>query len=625
MHFNFLKNYFFVFLFTYAIIIVTKFVFYFYFHQNFTLYKFDEIVYAIFYGYKFDFATSAFIAFAATLFDFSKKAFSFFASFLVVGVFVVQIGDLFYFGEASRHVGYEIFDIVNDALPLLMTGVSQHTVGVSIGVTVSIVLFIVLRRLFFQLRDEKFDRYFVIKKLFLLALSIFFIRGMWQHIPLNPWQSNQIGDTKLASLSLNGTYNIVFSLATQGKKLKPVELPQVSKEEIAKTFKKLYADNNLSVKKSFSDKKPNVIFFFLESWSATFLKPYGFQSAQATPNYDSILQKSLRPRFMVANGHRTTEGMFATLVSFQNPLGKSVAKTQLQDFHYDSIIDEYNRRGYSSAFFQGTSKETSGTGSLANSLGFHYSYGKRDVKKRVYEENYWGVHDVDLYNFVLNKLDTELKEPFVIGINGATTHDDKLPKSVKSMHFVDDERLNKQLNVYHFADYALGKFIRQIEKKYPNTVFVLFADHCGGHIGGTLQNYQIPFALYAPKLIKARYIDTIVSQRDIAPTVADLTLGDYKKIFPNFNGKSLLKDRVFFADYYHNGILGFVIDGNIVELNTATKELQCFKLEMFDKKRTECRKRHLEMKMNILGFTDVSQKLLYTGKTGHFKRYRYGH
>ncbi len=623
MRYDFLKNFFFVFFFVYAILIATKFVFYFYFHDNFASYNLSEIIYAIFWGYRFDFATSGFIAFFVSLFDFRKKLFAIVASFLVVAVFVAQIGDIFYFSDASRHVGYEIFDIVNDAFALLMTGVSQHTVGFALALVVAVVLIVGAYKLFVGIQEEKIDRYFAVKKVFLIAISVFFIRGMWQHIPLNPWQANQIGDTKLASLALNGTYNMVFSLATQGKKLKPVKLPNVPKQEIRKAFAQLYADNNISLAKPLITTKPNVIFFFLESWSAKFLKPYGFQAAEATPNFDALLQKSLRPRFMVASGHRTTEGMFATLVSFQNPLGKSVAKTQLQDFKYDSIIDEFDRRGYISAFFQGTSKETSGTGSLANSLGFRYSYGKRDVKKRIYEENYWGVHDEDLYNFVLQKLSSTLKEPFVLGINGATTHDEKLPKAIQPIRFVDNETINKQLNVYHFADYALGKFIKEVEHKYPNTIFVLFADHCGGHISGSLKNYEIPFAIYAPRYIKPKYRDVVLSQRDIAPTVADIVLGDYKKIFPNFSGKSLVRDKVFFGDYYHNGLLGIVKNDHIVEYTIAAKKLECFNLDAFDKKNVQCSDLDEKLKKNIVNFTGVSQKLLFDGKVNEFHRYRY--
>ena len=623
MRFNFLRNYFTVFALLYLLLLATKFVFYFYFEDNYSSYSFSEVVYAILLGYRFDFAASAFIAFIATLFDFNKKAFSTVSALLLVSIFLAQIGDIFYFSEASRHVGYEINDLINDALALFMTAISQHTLGFILALIVAMALFALSYKLFSSLKEERYNRYTILKKLFIIALSIFFIRGMWQDIPLNPWQANQIGDTKLATLSLNASYNMVFSLMTEGNKLRPIDLPTLDKEQRTLAFKELYADNNATLATPLIKTKPNVVLFFLESWSATYLQPYGYTQAEATPNFDAILKKSLHPRFMIANGHRTTEGMFATLTSFQNPLGKSVAQTQLQAFTYKSLIDEFNIQGYWSGFFQGTAKETSGTGSLANSLGFTYSYGKHDISKHIYEKNSWGVHDVDLYNFVLSRLQTRGDKPFVIGINGATTHDDQLPKSVKPIHFVEDETINKLLNTYHFADYALGKFIKEVQMKYPNTVFVLFADHCGAHISGTMQNYQIPFAIYAPQYIKPKYVDTVLSQRDIAPTVADLTLGDYKKIFPNFSGKSLLRDKQFFADYYHLGTLGSIEKNRVSEYNIAAKKLSCFRVDGFSKKATECNSSYEDMNSKLLGLSSVSQKLLFSGEVKEFHNYRY--
>jgi phosphoglycerol transferase MdoB-like AlkP superfamily enzyme len=320
---------------------------------------------------------------------------------------------------------------------------------------------------------------------------------------------------------------------------------------------------------------------------------------------------------MIASGHRTTEGMFATLASFQNPLGRSVAKTQLQNFNYNSIVEVLNKKGYNSAFFQGTSKETSGTGSFAQSLGFKLSYGKKDIKKRVYEENYWGVHDSDLYNFVQNKLNDTIDEPFVLGINGATTHDDKIPKGVKKINFTD-KKINNLLNTLHFSDFALKKFITNIEEKYPNTIFVVFADHCGGQITDTLDNYKIPFLIYSKKLIKPKYYDTILSQRDIAPTIYDIAIGNYRYSNLSFSGKSLIQDSKFFADYYHNGTLGWIENSDIIEINIATNKMLCFKMDNLNRKKVQCAKIHNILKNHALSFVNISQRLLFDNNILNF-------
>jgi phosphoglycerol transferase MdoB-like AlkP superfamily enzyme len=312
---------------------------------------------------------------------------------------------------------------------------------------------------------------------------------------------------------------------------------------------------------------------------------------------------------MLANGHRTTEGLFCTLTSFPNPLGKSIAKTQLQSYHYDSLISLFNKKGYSSIFFQGTSKDTSGTGSLAQSLGFTQSFGKRDVTVRKYPMNYWGVQDYDLYNFVLTKLPKE--KPFIIGINGATTHDNVIPKDFPFQNYVKEEGLNKSLNALHFADYSLGIFLEKMQKAYPNTIYVFFADHCGGRVSGNLDNYKIPFVIYA-KGLQPRLVHTVLSQMDIAPTVVDLVFGDYKNYLPNATGKSLFSDSKFFAPYFHNGILGWVEDNKKLEYNLQNHSYKC------DGDKTLCE----DLKEHMLSYTYTTQKLLFDGKTELFHKYR---
>lgn len=613
---------FFLFSITYVVVIFTKVIFMLYLRENFLEFDLFTLLGAVFKGYKFDFATSAFVTFLGSFFDLKKRLFAGVAAFLVVAIFLLQMSDIFYFNESSRHIGYEIIDVLVDAKSLLMTAFSHYGMLSVVSLIVAVFLYIGVYRLFLRCENEKLNKVYVVKKLFLIALSVFFIRGMFQHIPLNPWQSNQIGDAKLASLVLNGSYNAIFSLASKSKKLKMEKIPKPNEKTIQQSFDELYGDNNtahsaLPLVKA----KPNIVFFFLESWSVAHMKPYGF-AYETTPNFDAILQKSIRPEVMIASGHRTTEGIFAVTASWQNPLGKSVAKTNLQNNHYNSIIKILDDIGYSSAFFQGTSKETSGTGSLAQQMGFHYSYGKRDVKKRIYKENTWGVHDVDLYNFTLKKLQTTLKEPFVIGINGATTHDTKIPKGVQRLTFTGT-KLDNELNALHFADYALGEFVKMMERRYPNTIFVLFADHCGGGLSGTLNNYKIPFAIYAPKLLEPKKLSTVLSQRDIAPTLYDMVIGSYKEKRVPFSGKSLFSDTKFFADYYHNGFLGWIEGDSLVEIDLYSDKLACYKLKNLKKDAQTCDAKYKKLKEHALSFTYVSQKLLFGDRVSEFAYYRY--
>lgn len=614
---KFIRNYFTLFTLAYAILAATKLLFLAFYADRFDTYPATTLLYAVFWGYRFDFAVAAIVALLATLLQFHRKILYGGAALLLTSLVMLQLSDILYFEDASRHIAYEITDVFNDAAGLFMTALSQNT----FFTLISLAAFPLLLWGFYRLgqrwlRPVALDRYYLPKTVLLIALSVFFVRGMFARIPLTPWQSSQIGDARLGQLSLNGSYSALFSLFNAKGDIRPRRIASLSPTQIKQAFSEIYNDG--SAVGGMHD-RPNVIFFFLESWSGINMQPYGLK-VQTTPFYDSVLPHSLRPKAAIASGHRTTEGMFATLVSYQNPLGQSVAKTRLQNFHYRSIIDLFNAHGYRSIFFQGTAKETSGTGALAQALGFQESYGKEDVVDRRYGTNNWGVYDQDLYAFVMKKL-AQNGAPFVIGINGATTHDDKLPAGVKKIRFVDNEKQNNRLNALHFSDAALGAFVSAVKKRYPNTLFVFFADHCGGGISGTFENYVIPLAFYGSG-ITPRYIDHYVSQRDIAPTVVDIVFGDYKRLMRDFSGKSLISDHHFVADYYRNGILGWVEGMRSVEVIPETKAVRCYDVSGFRARSTSCPDNTADLTLRSTAFTSVSQRLLFAGETNRFHSYR---
>lgn len=613
----FLKNYFYIFASSYATLFITKVLFAWYLRDTFDTYSWMDLLYAILWGYKFDVAMAAIIALLVSFADWHKKTMFYLASFLIVALLLAQVSDIMYFYESSRHIGYEVKDAAQDIGGLLVTAYTQHTLLSLAALGTAWVLYFILVKLFrAKCTAIKLDRAYLGKKVFLIVLSVFLIRGMFVYISLNPWQSNQIGDVNLSALALNGTYNTIFSFLNSSGELKSRDFGAISEDEIQKTFDYLYNENEAY---NLTPKKRNIVFLFLESWSAVNIQHYGFVT-NTTPFFNSILKKSIRPKAMIANGHRTTEGVFAALASFQNPLGETIAKTSLQDYSYRSIIDILKEHGYASAFFQGSSKETSGTGSFVQSLGFEQSYGKRDISFTPLGHNEWGVYDQDLYRFTLEKV-AKLQEPFVIGINGATTHDDKVPEGTVSQKFIEDKTLNRQMNALYSSDKALEAFVTEVEDRYPNTLFVFFADHCGSVKSSSMQNYLIPFALYA-KDLSPSYKDVYLSQRDIAPTLLDVTLGDYRTLAPHFSGKSLVRDKRFFADYYHNGILGWIEGKRLVEINIVSNNFACFDVNDLRPKSVSCTAEDKAQKQRAKVFTIYAQKLLFEGKVKRFASFR---
>ncbi len=613
----FIRNYFLIFAVAWLLLIVGKMLFLWSFGAQFVEFSLQERVYAIAWGYRFDLAVSAMAALLATLFDWHAKTMRIAAGLLLTSMIVLVLADMLYFQNSGRHVGYEILDTFNDAHSLFLNAWGQQkliTLLMLIGFPLLVLGFYKLPGGWLEPID--LNRFYLPKKILLVLMSAFFIRGLLAPIPLTPWQAIDIGDEKLAAIAMNGSYSALYSLLNGGGKLHQRFFSEQDNHKTAQALVALYADKPQRV---VAQGDVNIVFLLLESWNANNMQPYGY-TAQTTPYFDSLLQRSLRPKAGIADGIRTTEGMFAILTSFQNPLGASVAKSQLQDQSYQTIINVLTERGYSSAFFQGTAKETSGTGAFALKLGFAQSYGKDDVIERQYETNDWGVYDQDLYRFVLSKV-KQLKPPFVVGINGATTHDDKLPAGLLMQRFSENEARNKRLNALHFSDQALESFVGEMQKNYPNTIFVLMADHSNWVVGSRFEHFLIPFAIYGSG-IKPQYIDAFVSQRDVAPTIADIVFGQYEQLLPNASGKSLFSNQRFFADYYHNGVLGWVEDQAAIEYIPQTDHLACYDVSNYTPKNVSCEAVHEQLKNHAISFAGVSQDLLFQGKVSEFHLYR---
>lgn len=354
----------------------------------------------------------------------------------------------------------------------------------------------------------------------------------------------------------------------------------------------------------------------LEGWAAAGMASYG-HSRSTTPFFDRLRAEALTTDDMIAGGHRTTEGMFSTFCSNQNPLGNTIANSYLQDFYYDCLPEILRNRGWATAFFQGTHKETSGTGAFSQKLGFEQSFGKKDMPKGRFPHNHWGAQDPDLYDFVMTRLQ-KMPKPFFVGINTNTTHDVVLPEEVVAK-FGRSNEVAKRESVLYFSDEALAAFMEAYQHgNFGPTLFVLVADHTGGPQPTRLDHYRLPFLIYQKgnPLLTGVHLPVTAAQRDIAPTVLDL-MG--LEIQSGFSGKSLLQDPAHrFADYYQDGILGWIEGNRLIEISISNgKIIDCRKRT--DKWRVvACKDQDNNLRLNALAFTDYSQSLLFSGQLATF-------
>lgn len=536
---------------------------------------------------------------------------TFLAGALLIGI---QGADLLYYGEAGRHLGYELKEWYNSGSSLAVAALQTYTVPVMLQLALLIPLYYLSRWLFglgntiHQHRGFPRTLLLEVQLVLLLLLSVVMVRGGVQSVPLEPLHAQEIGDNHRAVLALNGGYNALFSSITPYS-ISPSFAAEPTSKEVA-MVRTLLRNNNGPLMIT-PRPKANVIFVLLESWSGAYMQSYGYDQP-VTPNFDRLRREGITSRAMMTGGHRTTEGMFATFCSLQNPLGQTVAQSQLQNYDYQCLPRIAREAGYHTAFFQGTNANTSGTGAFAQLLGFSDSYGKADMPPPTLSENSWGRHDPDIYDFTLDKL-RNMRQPFMVGINTNSTHDAQLPAGT-AVSFGKDAPT--YLSALHYADGALGDFVDAVrsDPQLKDTVLVLLADHPGLTPPDAYRASMIPFVILAPGIAPMELPD-VLSQRDVAPSVTDLLALPASSEFTGQSVVRRIEPRV--ADYYHQGKLGWLSQGSLVETSlNNSNETRCYKLPAgkASAQPSDCGpKDDLHVK-NALAFTHLSQSLLFSGQ-----------
>ncbi|MCK9532303.1 MAG: LTA synthase family protein [Gammaproteobacteria bacterium] len=576
---------------------------------------FADLAHALLFGLRFDLATAAVFAavtlavawLLARVFRVGLTNGARAVGYLAVTTLVCIHGaDLLYFDETGRHMGYELKEAYNSGLELVTAAALSYARPVLLQLALlGAALWLMRRllpaetapgRLMFTSRKSLGQRLRPeLKIVALLPLFVLMVRGGLQPVPLEPLHAQALGDHHKATLALNGVYNAVFS-SVKPYTLEPVipGAPSEADYALARSLLTPHAPAAPAPAR-------NVVFVLLEGWSASHMASYGGPH-DVTPRFDALRAKSLTTRDMLAGGRRTTEGMFAAFCSAQNPLGATVAQTQLQNFRYDCLPKRLREQGYHTAFFQGTSANTSGTGVFAQLLGFEHSFGKEHVSEHRLPKNSWGLHDPDIYRFMLEKM-AGMPQPFVVGVNTNSTHDQQLPDGFPAP-FADSYD-----NVLRFADAAFGDFVNELFDRFPNTLLVALADHTGRTEGPAINGYRIPFLVHAPDLTPAR-LDVTASQRDVAPTVLAL-LG----IAPAdwFTGHVLTAGTDgHAADYYAAGLLGWVEGQDGIEFPIRQPEqLRCFDAAGLATK--ACDPEATARRDRALAFTRVAQHALFGG------------
>lgn len=409
--------------------------------------------------------------------------------------------------------------------------------------TSSIVLFIILTAsftyLFFFLYKKwiyplfdlplivNFKKRIAYNILFFLAavyLSIVSIRGGFSGVPINQGVAFYCSNAFCNSAAINPIYNLLQDI-TIVNVIPDKNSYCISDNEVAK---KIIGDSYISCQENITSllntSRPNLLFIFLESWSADNVARLGGIQG-CTPRFDQWSKNGLLFTNAYANAYVSDQGIPAVLSAYPSASRMAIINQANKVANLPCISEELIKEGYTADFIFG--------GELVYGNLNGYLISKKfkiheEVDYPQYPKGKLGIHDNYMFKELLQSLKT-IQQPFIQGFFTVSTHmpyDYENEENLWQSTEQDPEK--KYTESVHYSDKYLGAFLDAFskEKVYENTLIVLVADHSHNSIKqwnpANAMRHKIPLLLLGGALHPqwvGKEFSPIVSQLDIAKTL----------------------------------------------------------------------------------------------------------
>ncbi len=351
----------------------------------------------------------------------------------------------------------------------------------------------------------------------LLLFSCFLgLRGGLQTFPIDRSWSYFSEKTLLNQSAVNSSWNFVAALSEKEEfEVNPYQFFDNNKcNAIFDSLTQYVNDSTISI---LNTKKPNIILVLLEGWSAEAMWILS-KNTESTPHFSELAKQGLLFTNFISTGFRTEQALAAITAGFPSQPKTTIIRKFGKFDNMPSFVKELYQNGYHTSYYYGGDLYFANTEAYLKSAGYKKIIGQNDFQYKRFTE--WGAFDDELFDYTLNDLKNN-KQPFFSMIMTSTSHE-PFTKEVPQI-FKGNESVDGYLNVMHFCDESLFKFIENSKKEswYKNTVFLIVTDHTS-RFPNLRQNYEIerhwiPCLFYGPALkdnFKGKSIDYPVSHID---------------------------------------------------------------------------------------------------------------
>ncbi len=334
-----------------------------------------------------------------------------------------------------------------------------------------------------------------------------------------------------------------------------------------------------------AQRRLNVVVVLEESLGSEFIGALSGRSPSLTPEFDALSRQGTLLARAYATGNRTIRAIEATTSSLPPLPGASIVRRAASRDLF-TLPGLLRARGYQTAFVYGGHALFDGMSGYLSQNGVDRIVDQAAMPPGAFTTA-WGVADEVIFDRALAEMDTMAAtgQPFYTLVLSVSNH---RPYEFPQDHLQWDHSLKRRDNAVRYADYALGRFMRQAREHafFSDTVFVLMGDH-GARVYGAaeipLASYEVPILFIGPDVAPGARIETVASSLDVPPTILGILGFEYESLFfgrdvfhlPPGEGRALMGHNSEIG-LLHSGrmaVLGLHEQANVYQVDLATRSM----------------------------------------------------
>jgi phosphoglycerol transferase MdoB-like AlkP superfamily enzyme len=408
--------------------------------------------------------------------------------------------------------------------------------------------------------------------LIVTALMFIPIRGSFTVAPMN---TGFVYFHKTKAFANHSAINVSWNFFNSVRKSANISYDEnfYNKDIAKQKFDSLYVTTDTTSYQLFNTKRPNVIVFILESFTADVLEPLGGLKGVA-PNMNRLCKEGVLFDNFYASGDRTDKGIVSILSGYPAQPLTSIIKSPSKSQRLPYLNEEMLKLGYQTSFIYGGDIDFANFRSYLTKHGFDNITTEDDFDD---DDNTskWGVHDHIMLERAFAECDTA-SSPFFKVILTLSSHEPfDVPMTSDFIHEYKGEE-GLFLNSCHYTDSTIGVFIDKAKKTdwWKSSVIILVADHGhrqpGNKEAKDKERFKIPLLMIGGAVKKDTVIHTFGGQTDIVNTLLGQLAtpsDDFK-----FSKDMLNKDVKSFAAYFFNDGYGFLTPDSYIIYDNPGKQ-----------------------------------------------------